>query len=153
MIPAVPPPEVQPVTLECVVEVSRRYQLPLDLLAGVLAQEHGRLGDKLPRRDGSHDYGPMQVNSYWLPWLARHGISEHQLRWWGCYNVAVGGWILRYEMGRARGDVWRAVGRYNTPKPQLQGAFIENVRGKMRALAAGTLTLPDLVRYANGGRK
>lgn len=153
MIPATPPPEFQPLTLECVVQVSRQYQLPLEIMLGLLAQEGGRLGDKLHRHDGSYDFGPMQVNSFWLPKVAPYGVSENHLRWHGCYNVAVGGWILRYEQGRAGGDIWRAVGRYYTPsKPALATAYMRRVADKIRALASGRLTLTGILRHANGGR-
>ena len=45
-------PVVQPVTLECVAEVSRQYQIPVALLGGVLAQERGRLGQSSPNKNG-----------------------------------------------------------------------------------------------------
>ena len=67
MMPAAPPPETQPVTLECVVAVSQRYRVPIEIIAGILAQEHGQLGQKMPNRNGTYDMGPMQVNSFWLP--------------------------------------------------------------------------------------
>jgi hypothetical protein len=57
---------VQPVTIECAAEVSRCYQIPVALLGGVLAQERGRLGQSSPNKNGTWDFGPMQVNSAWL---------------------------------------------------------------------------------------
>ena len=46
-------PVVQPVTIECVAEVSRQYQIPVALLGGVLAQERGRLGQSSPNKNGT----------------------------------------------------------------------------------------------------
>ena len=46
-------PVAQPVTIECVAEVSRRYQIPVGLLGGVLAQERGRLGQSSPNKNGT----------------------------------------------------------------------------------------------------
>jgi soluble lytic murein transglycosylase-like protein len=151
MIPAAPPPDVQPVTLDCLVAVSRRYQVPLEVLAGILAQEHGRLGAKSPNRDGSADLGPMQINTFWLPTLRRYGIAETHLLYHGCYNVAVGAWIVRYEQARGGGELWRAVGRYHSPQPERAAGYVRRVAGKVRDLLSGRLTLARLLRYANGG--
>lgn len=151
MIPAVPPPEAQPVTLDCVVAVSRRYQVPIEILAGLLAQERGRLGTRSPNRNGTVDLGPMQINSFWLPTLRRYGISEDQMLHHGCYNVAVGAWIVRYEQARGRSDLWRAVGRYHSPDPVRAAGYARKVAGKVRDLLSGRLSLAGILRYANGG--
>jgi len=79
-------PNVQPVTIECVAEVSRRYQIPVALLGGVLAQERGRLGQSSPNKNGTWDMGPMQVNSSWLKFFAPYGVTEHRLKHDGCAN-------------------------------------------------------------------
>jgi len=79
-------PNVQPVTIECVAEVSRRYQIPVALLGGVLTQERGRLGQSSPNKNGTWDMGPMQVNSSWLKFFAPYGVTEHRLKHDGCAN-------------------------------------------------------------------
>jgi hypothetical protein len=150
MTPALPPPEAQPVTVECVAAVSQRYQLPVELLAGILAQEHGRLGQSRPNRDGSRDLGPMQINSFWLPMLHRWGVEESHMLHHGCYNLAVGAWIVRYEQSRHPGDIWQAVGRYHSPNPQKAAAYALRVAEKARAVAAGQPTLENVIHYANG---
>ena len=79
-------PVMQPVTLECVAEVSRQYQIPVALLGGVLAQERGRLGQSSLNKNGTWDIGPMQVNSAWLKFFAPNGIDQHRLQHDGCAN-------------------------------------------------------------------
>lgn len=149
MMPAAPPPEIQqPVTLECVAAVSQRYQIPPVLIGAILAQEHGRLGQKRANRDGSHDMGPMQVNSFWLPMLRRHGVEEGHMLRHGCYNLAVGAWILRYEQARA-GEIWRAVGRYHSHDPQRAADYIRRVAAKARDIEAGRLPLWEILSHAN----
>lgn len=148
-MPAAPPPEVQPVTLECVAAVSQRYQVPAALIGAILAQEHGRLGQKQANRNGSYDMGPMQVNSYWLPTLRRYGVEESHMLHHGCYNLAVGTWILRYEQARNPGDLWRAVGRYHSPDPQKGAGYALRVAGKARDIAEGRLSLDQILRHAN----
>ena len=60
-------------------------------------------------RNGSFDYGLMQVNSCWYGKLGRE-------RWMrlgdACYNVHVGAWILSQCVQRY-GYTWAAVGCYN----------------------------------------
>lgn len=151
IVPSLPPPEFQPVTLECVVAVSRKYQVPIEVIAGILAQERGRLGETSGNANGSRDIGPMQINSFWLPTLRRYGVGEGHLLWHGCYNVAVGAWIVRYEQARG-GDLWRAVGRYHSPNPERAAGYARRVAGKIRDLLAGRLSLARIFAYANGGR-
>jgi hypothetical protein len=150
MTPSLPPPEYQPVTVECVVAVSQRYQLPVELLAGILAQEHGKLGQSRPNRDGSRDLGPMQVNSFWLPMLRRYGVEESHMLYHGCYNLAVGAWIVRYEASRHPGGLWQAVGRYHSPNPQRAAEYALRVAAKARAVADGRASLDGIIRHANG---
>ncbi len=70
-------PFTQPVTVECVTEVSRRYQIPVHLLGGVMAQEKGSLGQITPNKNGTWDFGPVQVNSTWLKSLAPYAASPN----------------------------------------------------------------------------
>jgi len=144
-------PNVQPVTIECVAEVSRRYQIPVALLGGVLAQERGRLGQSSPNKNGTWDIGPMQVNSSWLKFFAQYGVTEHRLKHDGCANLAVGAWIIRYEQGRAKGDLWRAVGRYHSHQPDLAADYQGKVAAKVGELNTGRQTLARLLEEANGG--
>jgi len=144
-------PVSQPITIECVAEVSRRYQIPVALLGGVLAQERGRLGQSSPNKNGSWDLGPMQVNSAWLKFFAPYAITEHRLKHDGCANLAVGAWIIRYEQGRAKGGLWQAVGRYHSHRPELAAAYQAQVAAKLGELDAGRLTLAQLLEEANGG--
>jgi len=62
--------------------------------------EGGRPGLARPNADGSRDLGLMQVNTRWLPSLARYtGLSvdavEQNLLQRSCFNIAAAGAILR----------------------------------------------------------
>ena len=94
----------------------------------------------------------MQINTSWLPTLRRYGIGEDHLRYRGCHNVAVGAWIVRYEQARGGGGLWRAVGRYHSPRPERANRYIARVADKIRAILAGRMTLNGIIGYANGGR-
>ena len=63
-------------------------------------------------KNGSLDLGLMQINTLWLPTLAKHGISAQQL-FDPCTSMYVGAWILAKNI-RTYGYTWRAIGAYNS---------------------------------------
>ena len=91
------------------------------ILFGIRAQESGWIGAELRNTDGSHDLGPMQINSSWIPKLSRlTGMAAAPLRQKlkndPCFNVQWSHWIYRQELSRL-GDYWKAVGAYHSPTP------------------------------------
>lgn len=78
-----------------------------------------------PNADGSKDIGLMQINSSWLPKLAKYGIGEEELKN-ACISVNVGAWILASNIARY-GHIWKAVGAYNSPYEHSQRIYIEKV--------------------------
>ncbi len=95
----------------------------MDLVKAILKTEGGRPGQAVRNTNGSHDLGPMQINTSWLPILAARGITLPMLRDDYCVNVAVGTWILAREMQRLpmrprSGEVWQAIAGYHSHTPQ-----------------------------------
>jgi soluble lytic murein transglycosylase-like protein len=86
------PPPVQ--FQVCAQQASKRYRVPLELIESILHQESGKVGMTVPDPNGTYDIGPMQVNSCWLPTLARYGITQRMIQWDACMNIEVGTWIL-----------------------------------------------------------
>ena len=62
-------------------------------------------------KNGSFDMGLMQINTIWLPELAKYGIQKKQLMD-SCTSIYVGAWILADSI-RSMGPTWRAIGAYN----------------------------------------
>lgn len=83
-------------------------------------------------RNGSRDIGLMQINSSWLPTLARWDITETQL-FDPCVSAYVGAWILAGNMARM-GHTWRAVGAYNARTPARQVAYVRRVQEHLARL-------------------
>ncbi|RME58496.1 hypothetical protein D6779_06330, partial [Candidatus Parcubacteria bacterium] len=81
--------------------------------------------DALNHNSSSYDIGIMQINSYWLPFLKKHGISESDL-FNPCVNIHVGAWILRHNMDRL-GPTWKAVGAYNARSKDKQMRYVGRV--------------------------
>jgi soluble lytic murein transglycosylase-like protein len=76
--------------------------------------------------NGSYDMGIMQINTFWVPKLARLGISKDELMS-ACTNIHVGAWILAQNISR-HGATWKAVGAYNATTPSKQVIYVNKVQ-------------------------
>ena len=100
-------------------------------LWGLRDQEGGWIGAEVRNRDGSHDLGPLQVNSWWVPKLAavtRRPAADVR-RWLthdACFNVDAARWIFLSGLSVAR-DYWKAVGVYHSPTGWRQQRYTSSV--------------------------
>ena len=122
-----------PPLLACMAFVAQAYALPPRVLPSIQAVEGGAPGVVHHNTDGSDDLGVMQVNTLWLPALARtSGLTADEVRerllTRPCYNVAAAGLILRTYLDETRGNLLRAVGDYHSHTPGL------NLRYQARVL-------------------
>ena len=145
-LPPPPPAVIMYVNPQCVQEVAIRYDLPMALLVAVMHVEGGTVGKKSMNSNGTVDYGPMQVNSLWLPELQKFGITKETLRDNGCVNVAVGSWILRKNIDREKKSIWRGIGAYHSKTKKLN----ERYSVKIRKAIAKNLDLAKTLAKANG---
>lgn len=139
---AVAPGWYRPLSATCVLtEAARQHLEPVKVL-GVLLAENGRVGQFSANTNGTYDIGPMQINTVHLPDLAATYATStatiaQLLAYDGCFNVAVGAWLLRKRTDEAGGDFWRGIGRYHNKKPELARRYILRVHAAMkRAFAA-----------------
>lgn len=118
--------------LACMLAVSNLHQLPPRVLPAIWATEGGRIGTVRANANGTEDLGVMQVNTVWLPALARGtGLPEQEVRRRliedGCFSIAVAGAILRFHLEAERGDLLRAIGNYHSRTPELHDAYRQRV--------------------------
>jgi hypothetical protein len=130
------PEWVRPVTPRCVVEEAGRQSLEVVKVLAVMKAEGGRLGEYSRNSNGSYDIGPMQVNTIHLPELAKtYGIPPDAvsklLAYDGCFNVAVGAWMLRMRTNEAAGDFWYGIGRYHSTTRPDSNRYILRVHSVM----------------------
>lgn len=129
--------------LACMALVAQAYALPPRVLPAIQAVEGGGPDVVHHNTDGSDDLGPMQVNTLWLPVLARvAGLPAEEVRdrllTRPCFNVAAAGLILRTYLDETRGNLLRAIGNYHSHTPVL------NLRYQARVLrSAAALFRPD----------
>uniref|UniRef100_UPI003BEF403E lytic transglycosylase domain-containing protein n=1 Tax=Burkholderia arboris TaxID=488730 RepID=UPI003BEF403E len=111
---------------DCLDDAAAWLSVDSQLVHAIAYHESGMRADAINRnRDGSRDIGLMQINSSWLPTLARSGISETDL-FNPCVNAWVGTWILRGNIDRL-GPTWKAVGAYNAVSPAKQLRYANRI--------------------------
>lgn len=119
---------INDVPIECINQAAIVYQVPASLIISVLKVENGRAGMAQPNRNGSYDYGPMQINSIWLKTLAPYGYTREQVQYDPCVNVFVGAWILSHELANTPA-LWQGVGNYHSHTNTENAPYQYKVRG------------------------
>jgi hypothetical protein len=132
-----PGPHTAP-TASCVLHAAERNDLDPYVLLAVLKTENGKPGEVARNDNGTHDLGPMSVNTVWLPQLAqRYGASEAEMRRRlasdGCANVAAGAWILRRKIDEA-GDLWEGVAHFHSRNPKKHTPYLKRVYARFREI-------------------
>lgn len=123
----------------CLLLASQTYQVPPAALLGIMHVEGGRIGQQVQNTNGSYDLGPMQINTIWMPELARHwGVDEPTAKQWvrddGCVNVNVAAWILRQKIDQT-GELEKGIAYYHSATPEFGGKYKAKVVGAMDRFA------------------
>lgn len=105
-------------------------------LWGLRDQEAGWLGAEVRNTNGSHDLGPLQINSWWVPKIAALvGRSQADVRSWlmrdACFNAGAARWIFLSAL-KATGDFWKAIGVYHSPTAWRQRRYALSVASHMQ---------------------
>lgn len=118
----------------CFEEAAERYRVPVALLKAISTVEsNGNPNARNVNRNGSTDIGHMQINSSWLPTLAKYGIDEKTLAE-PCINTNIGAWVLAHNISRY-GLTWEAVGAYNAVTPSKRDVYARKVAAELERLA------------------
>ena len=116
----------------CITTAADAYRLPASLILILLKVEGGQLGAVSGNTNDTVDIGPMQVNTIWVPQIARHWRTTPQaayaaLRDNFCANIEGGTWILRQALDEAGGDFWSGVGIYHSHNPVHKATYLRKV--------------------------
>ncbi|EQB04050.1 MULTISPECIES: lytic transglycosylase domain-containing protein [Sphingobium] len=121
----------------CIRIAARGYGWLEKTLWGLREQEAGWIGAEVANTNGTHDLGPLQINTWWVPRVARLiNRPEHHVRHWlrydACFNAEVARWIFLSGL-ESTGDYWKAVGVYHSPTVWRQRNYAAKVATHMRA--------------------
>lgn len=106
----------------CLLVAAHTYQVPPAVMIGIMHVEGGRVGQEVgPNFNGTYDLGPMQVNTRWLPELARAWKVDLRkaktvVRDDGCMNVKVAAWILHQKITET-GSLYLGIAHYHSATP------------------------------------
>ena len=107
------------VRADCLDDAAAYRHISSQLVHAIAQHESGmRVNAVNVNSNGTEDIGLMQINSSWLPKLARYGIRREHL-FDACVNAYVGTWILASNI-KQFGPTWKAVGAYNAVSTQKQ---------------------------------
>lgn len=107
----------------CFKEAGEEYGINPALLQAIANVEGGDPSAVHRNKNGSYDFGVMQINSFWASVLGLDAWS--QLRD-PCTNVRTGAWILAQCMNR-HGYSWEGVGCYNATDPEKRARYARRV--------------------------
>jgi soluble lytic murein transglycosylase-like protein len=121
----------------CLMVAASSYQVPPAVLFGIYDVEGGKVGQAVgPNKNGTYDLGPMQINTLWVPVLAKHwDITEpqakHLLKNDACTNANVAAWILRNHLDETK-SLPRAIAHYHSRTPHIGYRYKKKVIEAMR---------------------
>ena len=119
----------------CVDLAAQRYQVSPVLLQAIAQHESGGRATAVNvNSNGTRDIGLMQINSSWLPTLARHGIGERDL-FDPCVSTLVGAWILSNNFARL-GYTTQGLGAYNAASPDKRERYAAQVLRRLERVAS-----------------
>ncbi len=127
--------------LACMALVAHFYHLPPRVLPSIQRVEGGQVGSVQTNRDGSQDLGVMQVNTRWLPALARvtrlpEDTVRARLIGDACFNIAAAGAVMRTYLNETHGRLMQAIGDYHSHTPELNQTY----QMQVMAAASGLFT-------------
>ncbi len=121
----------------CLILAAQTYHVPPAALIGIMHVEGGAVGQAVRNSNGTYDLGPMQVNTIWVPQLARlWNVDQKTATNWvrdnPCVNVHVSAWILRQRYDEAGQDLFKAIGNYHSKTGWRSYDYAMKVVGVMR---------------------
>ena len=123
----------------CFLMAAQTYNVPHAVMLGIMHVEGGRVGQAVgPNENGSYDLGPMQINTLWVPKLAKYwkvsqNTAYRMVKDDACVNVNVAAWILRQRLNES-GNLTLAIAHYHSKTPRFGYTYARKVIGAMRKM-------------------
>jgi soluble lytic murein transglycosylase-like protein len=120
----------------CLMMAAQTYQVPPQVLVGILHVEGGKVGQQVRNTNGTYDLGPMQINTLWTKVLAKEwGVSREAakrlIRDDACTNVNVAAWIFRKNLDETK-SLSKAIAWYNSRTPHIGYRYKKKVLAAMK---------------------
>lgn len=128
----------------CIALAAQSFDVPPAALLAIHQVEGGTQGQAVENSNGTQDLGPMQINTIWVPALAKNwGVSEDTatrlVRDDVCVNARVAAMILREHWDETK-DLDEALAQYHSRTDRLGDAYYEKI---FKALERSSLLKVD----------
>ena|SRR5579862_1286874 len=110
------PVMINDVSVDCINRAAILYHIPVPIILSVMKQEGGKNGQAIRNKNGTIDYGVLQINSIWLPKIAAYGYTRDDIQYNACTNLLVGVWILSQGIAQGK-NIWSGIGEYHSHTP------------------------------------
>ncbi len=127
------PVMVNGVGIDCINRVAIVSHVPATVILSVMKVEGGKNGDAVRNKNGTFDYGVFQINSIWLPIIARYGYTRDDVQFNACKNAEVAAWILSQCIANGK-SIWSGVGDYHSHTPSHNQKYSSGVRSYYQKL-------------------
>lgn len=107
------PVMINDVPIDCLNRAAVVHHVPAMVILSVIKMENAKNGEASINKNGTVDYGVMQINSVWLPKIAGYGYSKDDIQYNACKNVFVGTWILSQSIAESK-NLWVGIGNYHS---------------------------------------
>ena len=108
---------INDVPVSCINHAAQVYHVPVGVILSVMKAEGGKNGDANRNKNGTVDYGVLQINSVWLPEISGHGYTKDDLQFNPCRNIEVGVWILGKSLAEGK-SLWSGIANYHSRTPE-----------------------------------
>lgn len=120
---------------DCFDDAARANRVSSRILRGIAVTESHDNPHAINRnKNGTTDYGIMQVNSIHLRELKKYGVHRADLMN-ACKNINVGAWLYKQKVNKY-GPTWKAVGAYHSETPRERNAYARKVQKEVIHLAS-----------------
>ena len=120
------PIAINEVPVDCINQAAIRYHVPATVILSVMKTEGGKNGSATRNKNGTYDYGVMQINSVWIDTLKPYGYTRNQLQYSPCKNIEAGTWILSQAIANGK-TTFKGVGDYHSHTPELNKKYHQKV--------------------------
>lgn len=112
----------------CLSKAAERWDVPEVILKAIILQESGgRVDAHNINRNGSHDYGLMQINTVNVKPLQSKGlINDPSMLMQPCINIHAGAYLLSLKF-KKYGYSWLAVGSYHSETAKYRNEYANDI--------------------------
>lgn len=124
---------INDVAVDCINQAAIIYHVPAAVILSVMKKENGKNGQAIKNKNGTYDYGVMQINDVWLPKIAAYGYSKEDIRYNACKNIEVATWIISLKMAAGK-EVWSSIANYHSHTPIYNKVYRESIHANYKSL-------------------